>query len=57
MILVTEQKQVTDIENRFVTKGEGQEGGKDWDFQISRGKIYIERLNNKILLNSTENYS
>ena len=48
----------TDIENRLVVaKGEGVEGGKDWEFGISRCKLlYIEWINNKDLLYSTGSY-
>ena len=35
----------------------GWEGGKDWEFGVSRGQLlYIEWINNKILLYSTGNY-
>ena len=35
----------------------GGEGRKDWDFGLSRCKLlYIERVNNRTLLYSTENY-
>ena len=35
----------------------GSRGGKDWEFGISRGKLlYIEWINNKVLLYSTGNY-
>ena len=41
----------------MVAKGEGYEGGKDWGFGISRCKLlYVERVNNKVLLYSTGNY-
>ena len=47
-----------DIENRLVlTKGEGVGGGMEWEVGVSRYKIlYIEWINNKVLLYSTENY-
>ena len=47
-----------DIENRLVVaKGEGGRRGLDWEFGISRWKlVYIEWVNNKVLLYSTENY-
>ena len=39
-----------------VAKGSGAEGGKDWEFGISRCKLVcMERINNKVLLYSTEN--
>ena len=35
----------------------GERGGKDWEFGISRCKLlYIEWINNKVLLYSTGNY-
>ena len=40
-----------------VAKGEGVGGGVDWEFEISRCKlVYIEWINNKILLYSPGNY-
>ena len=46
-----------DTENRLVAKGEGVGGGMDWEFGISRCKLlYIEWINNKVLLYSTGNY-
>ena len=53
------QKQTQDIENRLVVaKREGEGGGeKDWEFGISRGKLlYIEWINDKVLLCNTGNY-
>ena len=36
---------------------QGAEGGKDWEFGISRGKLlYIGWMNNKLLLYTTGNY-
>ena len=48
----------TDTENRLVVaKGEAVEGGTDWEFGVSRGKLlYIGWINSKVLLDSTENY-
>ena len=48
-----------DIENRLVVaKGEGVGRGMDWEVGVSRCKLlYIEWINNKVLLYSTENYS
>ena len=41
----------------MVAKGAGR-GGKDWEFGISRCTLlYIEWINNKVLLYSTVNYS
>ena len=46
-----------DIENRLVAKGEGDGRGKEWKVGVSRCKfLYIEWMNNKVLLYSTENY-
>ena len=40
----------------MVAKGERVGGGMDWEFGISRCKLsYIEWINNKVLLHSTEN--
>ena len=49
---------ITDIENRMVVaKEEGIGGGMEWEFGVSRRKLlYIEWINNKVLLYSTENY-
>ena len=46
------------IENRLVVaKREGVGGGIDWEVGISRCKLlYVECINNKVLLYSTENY-
>ena len=41
----------------MVPKMVGCRGGKEWEFEISRGKLlYIEWINNKVLLYSTGNY-
>ena len=47
-----------DIENRLVVaKGEGVERGMEWEVGVSRCKLlYIEWINNKVLLYSTEKY-
>ena len=47
-----------DIENgHVVAKEEGVGGWMDWEFGISRCKLlYIEQINNKVLLYSTGNY-
>ena len=45
--------QKTDL---WLTKGEG-EGGMDWEFGTSRPKLlYIEWINNKVLLYTAWNY-
>ena len=37
--------------------GKGVEGGMQWEAAVSRYKLlYIERINNKVLLYSTGNY-
>ena len=42
----------------MVAKGEGVEGGMEWNVGVSRCELlYIEWINNKVLLYSTENYS
>ena len=42
----------------WLPKGKKDKGGMDWEFGISRCKLlYIELINNKILLYSTENYT
>ena len=41
----------------MVAKGEGVGGGMEWEVGVSRRKLlYIECINNKVLLYSTENY-
>ena len=51
------RNRLTDIENRLVVaKGEGSGGGIDWELGISRCKlVYVEWINNKVLLYSTGN--
>ena len=46
-----------DIENRLVVaKGERVGGGMEWEGGVSKCKLlYIEWINNKVLLYSTEN--
>ena len=46
------------IENRMVVAiGKGIEGGMQWEAAVSRYRLlYIEGINNKVLLYSTENY-
>ena len=40
MNVTTKQKQTRDLENSVVVaKTEGGEGGKDWEFEISRCKL------------------
>ena len=47
-----------DINNRLVVvKWEGAAEGMDWKVAVSRCKLlYVEQVNNKVLLYSTENY-
>ena len=41
----------------MVAKGEGHEGGMEWEFGISRCKlVYIRQINNKVLLYRTGSY-
>ena len=57
MSLSRTQNNIRDIENRLViAKAEGGGRGKTWKFGISRCKlVYIEWINNKLLLYSTGN--
>ena len=52
------RNRLTDIENRsVVAKGEGVGGGMKWEVGVSRCKLlYIEWINNKVLLYSRGNY-
>ena len=52
------RNRLTDIEIRLVVaKGEGGGTGMDWDFGVGRCKLlYLEWINNKVLLYSTGNY-
>ena len=52
------RNRLADIENRLVVaKGEGGGEGMEWEFGVSRCKlVYIEWINNKVLLYSTGNY-
>ena len=41
----------------MIAKEEGSEGGKDWEFAVSRCKLlYTGWINNKVLLYSAGNY-
>ena len=40
----------------MVAKGEGSGGGMEWEFGISRCKLFIEWIKNKVLIYSTGNY-
>ena len=54
--LCMKQKQ-TQRRDLWLPRGNEVGGGMDWEFQISRGKpLYIEWINNRILLHSTGNY-
>ena len=50
---------LTDTENKImVAKGEGEYGGIEWEFEVSRFKLlHVEWINNKVLLYSTANYT
>ena len=56
---IYKRERFMDIENRFVVaKGEGVGGGRVWEVGVSRCKLlYLEWINNKVLLYNTENYS
>ena len=58
MNLFTKQKQIhRHREQTCGCQGEGGGGGMDWEFGVSRCKLlYIEWINNKVLLYSTGNY-
>ena len=50
----TDSRQRLDL---LLPRGRAGGGGMDWKFQISRYKlVYIEWINNKVLLYSTGNY-
>ena len=53
----TKQKQITDVENRFVVpKGGLREGGMGWEFGVSKCKLFhVGWINDKILLCSIRN--
>ena len=59
MNLSTNRNRLTDIENRLaVAKGEENGGRMESEVAVtSRKLIYIGRINNKVPLHSTENYS
>ena len=47
-----------DRERLVIVKGEEFGGGMDWEFGVSTCKLlYIDCINNKVLLNSIHNYS
>ena len=51
MNLPTKQKQTHGHNRLVVAKGEGVEGGVEWEVGVSRCKLlYIEWMNNKVLL-------
>ena len=44
-------------QTQWLPRGEGDEEGMEWEAGVSRCKLlYIERINNKVLLQSTEDY-
>ena len=55
MNLTMKQKQTQRTD--MLAKGEGVRGGVEWEVRVSRYKLlYMEWINNKVLLYSTENY-
>ena len=58
MNLFTNRNRLTDLEKELmVAKGEDGGGVMDWEFGISRCKLlYIQWINNKVVLYSTGNY-
>ena len=57
-VVMGRQQECLPRENRLVVaKVEGLGGRMGWEFVVSRYKLlYIEWINNKVLLYSTENY-
>ena len=57
LIYETETDSQTQRTDLWLPRGRGVEGGMDWEFGVSRCKLlYIEWINNKVLLYSTGNY-
>ena len=57
LICETETDSQTERTDLGQTKGSGGEGGMDQEFGISRCKLlYIEWINNKVLVCNTRNY-
>ena len=52
------RNRLTDIENRLVVaKGNREGSGMDWEFGVSRCKLFhLEWISNEVLLHSTGNY-
>jgi len=51
------RNKIMDIENRLVVAKGGVGGRMEWEVEVSRCKLlYIEWINNNVLLYSTENY-
>ena len=41
---------IYETDNRLITKGEGSEGGMNWEFGVSRCKLlYTGLINNKVI--------
>ena len=59
MNIYMEQTRLSYMEIRLgVDKGEGGQGGKDWEFGISRHKLLcIQQINNRVLLCNRGNCS
>ena len=56
-ILETKPFLPTDVENRLVFATKEVWGGMEWEGGVSRCKcLYVGRINNKVLLQSIENY-
>ena len=58
LIYETETDSQTQRTDLWLPRGkQGGEGGMDWEFGVSRGKVlYVDWINNKVLLHSTRNY-
>ena len=58
MVPSTKQKQIMDMESRLViARGKGGRCGMDGEFGVGRCKLlYLEWINNGILLDSSKNY-
>ena len=53
---VQNRNKLMDIENRLVVAKKGRGSGMDWEFGVSRCKLFhLEQVSNEILLYSTGN--
>ena len=57
LIYKTETDSLTWRTNRLVAKGKGAEEGKDWEFGVSRCKLFYTERINKVLLYIIETIS